>query len=129
MQTLKDLAKNVTIKSEQGAARLEWDKRDDWQRKANDWRVTLTYKGRRYSFDFWQGTGIKTAPDAAGVLECLLSDAQSAGDSFEEFCSNMGYNTDSRKAEQIYKACERTHARLSKLFGADYQSFIEAERD
>lgn len=129
MQTLKELAAGVQIKAEQGAARLAWDKRDEWQQNANDWRITLSYKGRRHSFDFWQGVGIKNAPDAAGVLECLLSDAQSAGDGFDEFCANMGYDSDSRKAERIYKACEKTHERLSVLFGEDYQKFIDAERD
>lgn len=43
--TLKELSEQVKIKAVQGA-RLDWDKQDEWQRRANGWRVTLSYQGR-----------------------------------------------------------------------------------
>ena len=44
------------------------------------------------------------APSAYDVLACLT---KYDPDTFEEFCYSYGYDTDSRKAEKIYKAvCE-----------------------
>lgn len=125
---LHEFAKQVGMVAAPGEARLAWDKRDQWQCEANDWRITLKYKGRRYSFDFWQGTSIKTAPTREGVLECLQSDAQVETGSFEDFCANTCYDPDSRKAERIYKACVRTDKNLRRLFGTkDYSVFMAAE--
>lgn len=126
--TLKELAQGVRIEAKQGEASMTWDKRDKWQQEANDWRVTLHYQGRRYSFDYWQGVGIKDAPTAEGVLESLLADTQSACGSFNDFCKDYGYSEDSIKAKRIYDACHRQDRRLKKLFGADYQAFVDAKR-
>lgn len=126
-ETLSELCMGVTIKAERGA-RLEWNKRDEWQQGANDWRVTLGYQGRRYTVDFWQGVGIVGAPDAAGVMECLLSDASSADQDFEEWCSDLGESTDSRRAHATWEACRRTSLRLRRLLGDDFERFVYADR-
>ncbi|HJS81267.1 MAG TPA: hypothetical protein VJ742_00365 [Nitrososphaera sp.] len=127
-KTLAELANDVQIEVRPGEAKLAYDKRDEWQKNSNDYRLTLKYQGRRMSLDFWQGMGIKTAPDAKGVLDCLLSDASCSLDSFEDFCSNCGYDSDSRKAYRLYTACVKSTARLQKLLGADYDAFFEAQR-
>ncbi len=125
--TLKDLASKVRCTSEYGAS-LPYDKRDDWQKKSHDCRVTLRYRGRQYSVDFFMGQACTDEPDAAGVLDCLLSDAQLGTETFEEFCANLGYDTDSRKAERMYKACEKTETKLRQFLGDDYETFLSAER-
>lgn len=126
--TLKELAKNVEIIAKRGEAVLAWDKRDKWQQEANDWRVTLKYQGRRYSLDYWQGTGIKDTPTAEGVLESLIADTVSACGSFNDFCKDLGYSEDSINAKRIYDACHRQDRRLKKLLGADYQAFMDSDR-
>lgn len=127
--TLKTLAESVTMTSEYGA-RLPWDKQDEWQQKANGWRCTLRYQGRRFTLDFWQGVAITDAPTANGVLECLMSVASLAdSNSFEEFCSELGYDTDSRKAERSYKSTVRQTEHVKRLLGADFETFLYAERD
>lgn len=128
-KTLKELAVNVGIYARRGEAVTDWDRRDEWQRKANDWRVTLKYQGRRYSLDFWQGVGIKDAPTAEGVLECLISDTRSACGSFRDFCSDLGYSEDSIKAKRMYDACHRQDKHLKRLLGADYNLFMQSELD
>jgi hypothetical protein len=45
------------------------------------------------------------APTAASVLYCLLSDSQASGESFPDWCGGLGYDTDSRKAFDIYMQC------------------------
>lgn len=124
---LSVLAKKVRIEVKFGAE-LEWSKQDKWQQQANGYRCTLKYQGRRYSFDFWCGSGITRKPDAESCLECLLSDANSGELDFEQFCGDLGYDSDSRKAEQTWKAYQKTAARLKRLLGDDYDTFMYSER-
>ena len=75
-----------------------------------------------YETDFFQGLGHRTkrgkpvAPTAASVLYCLLSDSEAAGETFEDWCLNYGYDSDSRKAERIYFQCQQTATGLRKVF-------------
>ncbi len=70
-----DCLPKVRLTSTWGAS-MPWEQQDEWQRNANSYRCTLYYKGRRYSFDYWQGIGISHDPRADDVLDSLLSDAQ-----------------------------------------------------
>lgn len=65
-------------------------------------------------------------PKAADVLDCLASDASSVDqEDFEEWCANMGWDSDSRKAERTYKACEHGAKRLKAFLGDDlYQTLL-----
>lgn len=56
-------------------------------------------------------------PTAADVLYSLLIDAQCGSETFEYFCSNCGYDTDSRKALETYLACQEMSVKLRKLGG------------
>lgn len=58
-------------------------------------------------------------PTQANVMYCLLSDAECGKDTFDDFCSNCGYDTDSRKALEIYLTCQETNARLNKFFSRE----------
>lgn len=73
---------------------------------------------------------IPTAPTLRDVLENLQCDARSADrTTFEDFCGEFGYDTDSRKAEQIFRACQDTCAKLSAFFGADFDAFMDHNFD
>lgn len=55
-------------------------------------------------------------PDAADVLYCLLSDAAVLDHpNFESWASEYGYEVDSRKAEQTYKACLKSALELRAI--------------
>ena len=125
---LSDLAQTVAISSEYGA-KLDYDKQDDWQRKANGYRVTLRYKGRQMSLDFWMGTGLSGEPEADLVLSSLLLDSSAVDQSFEDWCGEFGYDTDSRKAEATYNACRKSGEKLQRLLGDDFEAFRSAEND
>lgn len=126
--TLKALASKVGCTSEYGRTRKPWGQYDDWQREAHPYRVTLTYQRRRLTVDFWMGSAHTKEPDAEGVLDCLLSDASTGEQSFEDFCADAGLDTDSRKAERMYKACAAIAPRLRRLLGDEYETFLYAER-
>jgi len=108
---------------------MPWDQQDEWQRNANSYRCTTHYKGRRYSFDYWQGIGISHDPRVDDVLDSLLSDAQAGEQTFEDFCADFGYDSDSRKAEKIWRACQRVAKNMKRLLGKDYETFLYADRN
>lgn len=73
----------------------------------------------------WGGGGVGVhsdkplpPPDLADVLYSLASDADvlDAG-GFEEWASNYGYDTDSRKAEAVYRACLDIALKLREAIG------------
>lgn len=127
-KTLKQLSGKVKLDCRFGA-KTPWDTQDEWQQKANGWSCTLRYQGRRYTFDFWQGPAITGEPTITGVLDCLLSDSGSGDHAFEEFCGELGYDPDSRKAEKTWKACQKVTVAMKRLLGDDYETFLYAERD
>jgi hypothetical protein len=53
--------------------------------------------------------------DLKHAFYCLISDSLSAVNDFEDFCSEFGYNTDSRTAERIYKGCKKQYNKAIKL--------------
>lgn len=69
------------------------------------------------SFKWRQGLGIEGEPDASTVLTSLVADAGYADESFGDFCYELGYDTDSRKARKAWKACRRVREQLVRLFG------------
>jgi hypothetical protein len=46
-------------------------------------------------------------------------DANGAENSFEDWCSEIGYETDSRQAEAVYKLCKETAQNLKGLLGTE----------
>lgn len=69
-------------------------------------RRTFNYYGSQH--DYEQG---KIELDRTDLKDCLysfFSDALAGMQNFEDFCSEFGYNTDSRKAEKIYKLCQKS---------------------
>jgi hypothetical protein len=80
---------------------LKTDK-DGW--KHNAYHVVLGIRGSNMDFTYRMGTGIKGEPCKIDVLYSIISDlyTYSEGMSFDNFCSEYGYDTDSKKAEQTY---------------------------
>lgn len=89
---------------------------DDWV-GAFHWKVTLRRKGRKLTTEFHQGSAHTSEPTAADVLSCLVSDAVSVEQEpdFEGWAESLGYDTDSRKAERIYEACQRIREQVQRL--------------
>ena len=61
--------------------------------------------------------GKEYRPKLPDVLNCLAMDASGMDESFEDWADNYGYDTDSRKAETIYKACQDNARQLRVLLG------------
>jgi len=82
------------------------------------YKVTLKRGDRKYSFKFGQSlyhsqAGNKKEPTMYDILTCLTTQDP---ETFEDFCDNFGYNTDSRSAKKIYKAVVKEYDNICKLF-------------
>ena len=75
---------------------------------------TLTRKGKRYTFNFGQSIFAGSVePTMYDILTCLT---KYNPETFENFCGEYGYNTDSIKALETYKAVKREFNGVNRLF-------------
>lgn len=101
----------------------------DWAPDAHPYKCTLRFERRTLTVPFYCGSGVTTEPDASDVLSCLCSDAMSVENArdFADWCSDMGTNTDSRKAEATYKACAKLAPKLRRFLGDRFDEVCRAE--
>jgi hypothetical protein len=97
----------------------------DSDSRMNHYKVTLrgTFNGKRHQLTtyFSMGLGLSHEPEADDVLDCLASDSASIDNArnFEDWASELGYDTNSRKAERTYRICQRQAERLEKFCGSE----------
>lgn len=82
------------------------------------WTATLRLGRRKLSTAFRTGTAVD-APTVADVVSSLLLDARCGEQTFEDYCADFGYDSDSRKAEAIWKRCKAMAPRVVHFFGED----------
>ncbi len=93
-----------------------------WETEVDHWRCVLKRsRVPAMTIDFYMGVGREgRRPSTVDVLECLLDDAdgveQSSGD-FEEWAQWFGFDSDSRKAEQMFIAVRQQTERLEAFLG------------
>ena len=63
-------------------------------------------------------TGAPILPALPDVLHCIIDDSDAMEYSFDEWAGNLGYDTDSRKAEKIYRQCIDLGLTLQRAIGA-----------
>lgn len=81
---------------------------------------------------FSKGYAHKGAPPtAAEVLECLRGDACIIENcrGFKDFCGELGYDPDSRKAFKTYQACQRQTEKLETFLGELFNDFMNCEEE
>jgi hypothetical protein len=59
------------------------------------------------------------------LLYCLASDSQAGDLTFEDFCDEFGYDSDSRSAERIHTACQEAGRKLRRALGAQASAIID----
>lgn len=76
--------------------------------------ITISRNGKRMTVQFGQSLAKGAEePTAYDVLACLQK--YDVG-SFEDFCGDFGYDTDSRSAEKTYKAVCKEFEGVDRLF-------------
>lgn len=101
--------------------------REDRGTLRDDWRVRLECQGRQMRLKYSQGSGWNGKPPIlSDVLECLASDAATIENSngFEDWASDLGFDTDSRKAETSYKQCQKQTDDLRRLFDTHFDRLL-----
>ena len=119
--------KNWTISTEYtGGKAAPWGNgRENW----NHHNVTVKNRdnGEYTRFDFWASIAdpeIRTEYDILNAFRCFVDDALAGKMSFSEFCSEFGYDEDSRRAEKIWKACKRSTEKLTRIYDGDLYDLI-----
>ena len=96
------------------------------------YRITVNTDSGKTSFTFfdsvhnyWNGAKLN-ASWLLGALECFLSNALCYDNSYNfiEFCDELGYDTDSRKALRIYNGCKRHAIAAGRVFGDNYADIL-----
>ena len=92
------------------------------ERNWNNHKITILHNGQKIFFDFWgsiQKPIITTDEENIFALYCFLTDSEAASKSFSDFCSEFGYDEDSRRAEKIYKSCEKSLEKFEIIFNCN----------
>lgn len=97
---------------------------NNWQCDA--WRVSFAAGKSRFDTDYYTGLGhrkkgFKTSdkpvtPCAADVLHNLILDSSALDTSFDYWCSDYGYDTDSISAFNTYQTCCKIAKELRQVF-------------
>lgn len=78
-------------------------------------KCKLTRNRKSYTFFFGQSIANgSTPPTMYDILACMT---KSDPGTLEEFCDEFGYDTDSRKAERVYRMCCHEWDAMQRLFG------------
>jgi hypothetical protein len=92
----------------------------DWY-DAYHYKVILRMGKKQMTTYFSMGYAHSNEPQVEEVINCLASDSFCTDNdtSFEEWCSSLGYDSDSRKAERIYNVCQKQAEKLKGFLGED----------
>lgn len=95
----------------------------------NAYRITLTYNGKKCSFTFNDNYLNKSTIE--DFIYCLLSDSDcyESSKNFDDFCNMFGYDNNSIKALNIYKACKKQNDKVKRLFTIEEVNFLYSELD
>ena len=89
------------------------DQMDHWK-----CRIRSKKTGRSMTLVFSMGVGHHgMQPGLDEVLNCLASDSTAIDQSFEDWCSELGYDQDSRRAEKTYNVCLKQAEKLERVLG------------
>lgn len=73
--------------------------------------ANLTQEGMEKFFK----VSVAVIPEVKDVLYSLVMDASAENETFADWCANSGYDEDSRKAMNIYLACQENATKLHQL--------------
>lgn len=128
------------VMKREGVAQAEiWPQADNKIKNhlfTNEFRVTVKVGKVRVSFlyycshqDFQNGLTSLNMPELWNAFYCFVSDAVSGSQTFDEFCSELGYSPDSRAAAKTHRACQRSHGKLSRIYTGDIYELLNAVND
>lgn len=86
----------------------------------NVYDVKISYDGKKCKFKYYDSahnTNMGIEPTRDDILQCIINDYNyTMYTDFDSFCGDMGYDSDSRRAEKIYQECLRQSRKLQSVF-------------
>ena len=85
-------------------------------RHGHHYRVIFRKGQKSFRIDYWNSlhdSGLGIEPHAYDVLASITKDDPG---SFEDFCPNFGYDTDSRRAERTYRSVVKEWNKVKRFF-------------
>lgn len=108
---------NEALKNRVFFHKLPKDKQQAIKAKLADTAEAYTQNAMRGVMEkFTEINQQRKAPGAYSILACLTKYDPGT---FEDFCSNYGYDTDSRQAEKTYKAVCKEYESLTRLYDSE----------
>ena len=102
----------------------------------NKFEVTVTSEHDSITFyfhgshqDYLNGKIELSEDELLSAFDCFLADAICGDLSFDEFCSQLGYDEDSRRAEKIHKSCEDSFSDFQSLNVGNIYDFSNEFRE
>lgn len=97
---------------------------DDWDRNASHWHIVLRRVGHGIKapivVEYSMGSAHKGAPNIADVLRSLHSDSRmTEGQTFESWAQDLGFDTDSRRAETMFRECVKLNSEMRSMFTSE----------
>lgn len=122
---MTDYIKQANDFCEKYGVKIEWEPtgkmiNPNWgdKEKRNRWEFLIATNNGKYSGVFWDSIANSKngypQPSSYDLLACLTKYDPGT---FEDFCNEFGYDTDSKKAEKIYKAVVNEYAGLCRVLG------------
>ena len=101
---------------------------DDTEER-NIYKITVSRDGRSINFNFGDSihnTERGEKPTVDDLLDIILSDAF-CPETFEDFAGEFGYDPDSRRAEQIFKACKMQSKKIRSIYSENELDALDEE--
>lgn len=113
---MKTTYKNFKISSTY-VGNKKWSENDN---NYHNYIITIynTNTKKKTAFEYWgsiMNPKITTTQELLFAFYCFLSDGEGSRYGFNDFCANFGYDTDSRKAYAIFKACKKSLAKAERI--------------
>lgn len=103
--------------------KCEWDEQQPYGHAMSLCRFINKTTGKSMTVRFFNSlmeSGKRVT--AYDVLACLTKNDVGT---FEQFCWEFGYDTDSRRAERTYKACKKEYTNVTRVFGNCIDELME----
>lgn len=93
----------------------------NWYCHGIDYIVTIknNQTKQKISFHFWDSKRNEDVGNKPTAYDILASLDYIGNDTFQDFCDNFGYDTDSIKALKTYKACLNLTKKLEKVLNSN----------
>ena len=102
--------------------RPDWN--DEYSKTQNHWGFTLSRGKHEHGGYYSQGSAVLGAPDVVDLIGSLLADTTDYEPDFDDWCSNTGEDTDSRRAYAAWETIGKENEFLTAAFNKSEMEYL-----